>query len=717
MNIDRPLIADRYHRAPACGGIVDAGALSSTPVGHLNAMHLGSGRTGTTRYRTSTRAWLGMIFTASLLTAGFACNAPSASAQPVYIPVPMGQAGSFSVLSGAGVSSTGATDVGANLGAHTEISVVGFPPGVVHGNTHFGDNVSSAALADVTVAYENAASRPTDKPLLAGDLTGQTFTPGVHRSDAAIALTGTLTLDAGGDRDAVFVFRLGAALDLAASSNVELINGASSSNVFWQVVGATTIGASASMSGTILTSAAITIGAGATLTGRALSTAGLITLAANTIMTPPIITIAGGSVDTTDDATPTITGTTDAPTGTPLTVTFAGQTMNTNVADGGTWTVTAAAVPNGTYRVAATVIGAWGNTSTAHQTLAVGGVSPVALGQAGTFSVLGGATVTSTGGTILSAALGASGAGAVAAAPAVTVNGGTHFGDTTYSNALGDAMLAYSDAAGRSPLAYSVPGDLGGATFSPGVYHSAAAIGLTGTVTLDGGGDPDAVFVFQIGGTFGPAASSRVVLTGSASAANVFWQVVGATTIGASSVISGTILTTAAVTVGNSASLDGRVLSTSGDITLAANAITAAASAGTLSITTAPGVDLGTFARGTTISGQLGPVHVVDTRSGTSGAGWVASVSATAFTPPAGPAILATSIRYFVGPVAKVTHMSSSMNISTPADLSVTTPAVAAVGASGNNAAMATWNPIIAVDVPDSAVAGIYTSVVTYTVT
>jgi hypothetical protein len=199
----------------------------------------------------------------------------------------------------------------------------------------------------------------------------------------------------------VFIFQFGAAFNPAASSTINLVGGASATNVFWQVQGAVGIGALAAFSGTILTPAAITIGAGATLTGRALSTVGAITLSANTVMTPPIVTITGGSSMSTDDATPTISGTSDAAPGTSVTVTIAGQTLQVAL-NAGTWSVTAATIQNGSFLVTAAVTGPAGNTTTARQTLVIGGTTPVALGAAESFSVLGGGGVTSTGPTDVS---------------------------------------------------------------------------------------------------------------------------------------------------------------------------------------------------------------------------------------------------------------------------------------------------------------------------
>jgi hypothetical protein len=95
---------------------------------------------------------------------------------------------------------------------------------------------------------------------------------------------------------------------------------------------------------------------------------------------------------------------------------------------------------------------------------------------------------------------------------------------------------------------------------------------LTGAVTLDAEGNPDAVFIFQIDGALSTAAASSVVLANGAQASNVFWVVHGAVVAGADSTFAGTILTTEAITIGNLAQLNGRALAGS-TITLANNTI------------------------------------------------------------------------------------------------------------------------------------------------
>jgi hypothetical protein len=195
---------------------------------------------------------------------------------------PLGSTASYSVL-GAAATNDGLTSISGDLGTFPATTAAGFPDGTVLGVMHIGDSTAAAAQTDLSVAYADALGRTPDTEF-AGDLNGVTFTPGVHHTGAALALSagGVLTLDARGDANAVFIFQVNGALNTAAGSTVHLINGAQSANVFWQVNGAAGTGASSSFSGTILAAGAITLGARGELVGRALSR-GAVTLASNTI--------------------------------------------------------------------------------------------------------------------------------------------------------------------------------------------------------------------------------------------------------------------------------------------------------------------------------------------------------------------------------------------------------------------------------------------------
>ncbi len=197
----------------------------------------------------------------------------------------LGAAAPYSVL-GATVTNTGTTVVGGDLAVST--TLVGFPAGVVDGVEHVGDAAAATAQEAMATASAFAAAEAPTGANLAGDQGGVTVDPGVYFAGAAISLAAstTMTLDGQGNPNSVFIFQFGAAFGTGASSTIKLVNDAQASNVFWDVTGAVTIGATASFSGTIMTPAAITLGAGASLEGRALSSAA-VTLSSNAITMPP----------------------------------------------------------------------------------------------------------------------------------------------------------------------------------------------------------------------------------------------------------------------------------------------------------------------------------------------------------------------------------------------------------------------------------------------
>jgi hypothetical protein len=139
-------------------------------------------------------------------------------------------------------------------------------------------------------------------------------------------------------------------------------------------------------------------------------------------------------------------------------------------------------------------------------------------------------------------------------------------------NAQGDLTLAYDYAAGLSSTPGSLPADMGGSYFTPGVYQSSGAVGLGSSMTLDAGDDPDAVFVFQVGAAL-TTTTGVVNLTHGAQAQNVFWQVGTSATIGTNFV--GTIMALDSISLGTGVTLNGRALASTAAVNLDDNAVTA----------------------------------------------------------------------------------------------------------------------------------------------
>ena len=196
----------------------------------------------------------------------------------------------------------------------------------------------------------------------------------------------------------------------------------------------------------------------------------------------------------------------------------------------------------------------------------------ISLGTAVTYAVLAGSGIASTGDTVLDGNAGISPAGTVSGFPPGSINGTTHNGDPAAAGAYSDLVSAYGDAAGRTG-GTPFSGDQNGKTFDAGTFTTGAAFSLTGTMTLDGQGDPNAVFIFQVNAALGAAAASRVALINGAQASGVIWQVSGAVTIGAGAAFQGTILAAGAINLGAGASLAGRALS-EGLVGLSDNQIT-----------------------------------------------------------------------------------------------------------------------------------------------
>lgn len=218
-----------------------------------------------------------VLVLASLLTLVFASSA--AAAQP---PVDLGTADSFAVLGGSSITNTGPSVIQGDLGLSPGTAISGFPPGRVNGTVHAADGVASQAKTDLVTAYNDAAGR-TPAVSVSSDLGGRSLTPGVYKSSSSRGLTGTLTLDAEGNPDAVFIFQVGSALTTATDSRVRLINGARACNVYWQVGSSATLGTRTAFEGNILALTSISVNDGATVHGRLLARNGAVTLINDTI--------------------------------------------------------------------------------------------------------------------------------------------------------------------------------------------------------------------------------------------------------------------------------------------------------------------------------------------------------------------------------------------------------------------------------------------------
>lgn len=286
-------------------------------------------------------AVLGVLTVAMALVFAGATRAVAAQAT-----VGLGTATSFAVLAGSTVTNTGPSTVSGDLGVSPGSAVTGFPPGAVTaGVIHAGDAVAAQAQSDLTTAYNDAAGR-TPSTSESGDLAGKRLTAGVYKSTSGLHLAGTVTLDAQGDPNAVFIFQMASTLITGSGSHVALINGAQPCNVFWQVGSSATLGTNTTFNGSILALTSISANTGATVAGRLLARNGAVTLDTNTI-TRPVCATSTTTATASTSTSATATSST-APTGTPTATTTATGTPTSTGTAVGAPTATATATATAT---------------------------------------------------------------------------------------------------------------------------------------------------------------------------------------------------------------------------------------------------------------------------------------------------------------------------------------------------------------------------------
>ena len=209
-----------------------------------------------------------------------------ASVQEALATAPsLGTAQSFAVLGASTVTNTGPSIITGDLGVSPGTAITGFPPGIVVGGTiHAADAVAAQAQNDTTTAYVSLAGQACDTTFgVPTDLVGLTLVPGVYCFASSASLSGQLTLDAGGDPNAVWVFKVGSTLITGSNASVLLTNGAQACDVFWQVGSSATLGTGTSFVGNILALTSITLNTNASLAGRALAQNGAVTLDSNAV--------------------------------------------------------------------------------------------------------------------------------------------------------------------------------------------------------------------------------------------------------------------------------------------------------------------------------------------------------------------------------------------------------------------------------------------------
>jgi ketosteroid isomerase-like protein len=208
--------------------------------------------------------------------------------------ITFGSAGTFAVMATASISSTGPVVINGNVGLAPGTSQ-GIPPAQVNGTIHVNDPIVTQAQADLLAAFNDATSRSTNAQTLPGNMGGLTFTPGLYVNSTSVLISGAgpnnnVTLDAQGNPNAVFIFKMGSTLTTGVGSQVILAGGAKASHVFWQVDTSATIDVGSIFQGNVLAATSITINTGAAVTGNMFSGAaggmGSATINASTVTVP-----------------------------------------------------------------------------------------------------------------------------------------------------------------------------------------------------------------------------------------------------------------------------------------------------------------------------------------------------------------------------------------------------------------------------------------------
>jgi hypothetical protein len=367
---------------------------------------------------------------------------------------------------------------------------------------HTSDGATGSASADLLTAYNTlntTTSTFNHAPLLGN---GDTLVAGVYAIAGNTALSGKLFLDAKNDPKAVFIFKISAAMSTTAASEIVLLNGAVSCNVFWKVEGLVSMATNTIMRGNVIANnAAIDMSSGVTIDGRIFSTTGAITL--NGISAKIPVSCA-------------------------------------------TTLLTGPAAPN--------------------------------LGVSGCFAIFSGnGAVTNAGISKIKGDVGTN-VGLTVGYNPLDVTGAIHpIPDGVTAAAAADLLKAY-DYLNKLPFDIELlyPAQFGNnLVLTPHTYLMNAATSFTGTVTLNGEGNANAIFVIQINGALTTSTYAKVLLANGTQAKNVFWKVDGAVNINDYSEFKGTIIANnGAISLATGVNLDGSALTTDGAFSTAAVIVT-----------------------------------------------------------------------------------------------------------------------------------------------
>jgi Ice-binding-like len=206
---------------------------------------------------------------------------------PTPAPLNLGAASSFSVLAATTTTNVGATSISGSLGVSPGNTDPGWNAALIGGTIHLADFVSANAQAAALAAF-NAGNALAGAVVEPADLGGLTLGPGVYTTGSSEAITGVLTLDAGGNPDAVWIFQIPTTLTTAVNdSAILLVNGAQPLNVFWLVGSSATLNGGTWFAGVVIAEDSITVGAGVHVNGSLLALTAAVTIAGASTIDPP----------------------------------------------------------------------------------------------------------------------------------------------------------------------------------------------------------------------------------------------------------------------------------------------------------------------------------------------------------------------------------------------------------------------------------------------
>ena len=467
-------------------------------------------------------------------------------------PINFGSAHTYVVLAGTSVSSTdvAGTVVNGYLGVFPGTEVTGFPPAVLNGQADKGNGAAGNAMGAFITAYGALSAKPVTSILKCEDLGGRTLSPGVYQLDCNATLNGQLTLAALGNPFAVWTFHISKSLSVGQASSVVFLDGIGNPEyVYWQVGTSATLAKGVSLAGSILATGSITLGRQARVTGRLFSLGGSVNLDQNTVVIPASSSLAFLILDLIASANsawyPSSSGN-----GYPIfPVAPVQPTFNT-------------AVPS-----AAPTTSPYMFTE-----------PPLDLGAASTYAILGGSAITCSAalGSVVTGNLGLYPGTAVTGFPASVLHGQLEIANTAALTAQTALAAAYAVAAAKPATTTHLAAiELAGMTLAPGVYKYGAAATLTGTLTLDAGGNPFAVWTFQVGSALTSAAGGSVVFKdGIGNPEYVYWVVGSSAAFAAGSTVVGNVLATASIALASGVKVRGRLLALGAAVTLDYNIVT-----------------------------------------------------------------------------------------------------------------------------------------------